>query len=462
MPETSPHAGAHKCADRLNIAALIWSALAVYAIVADHACLHPIAALATPQALRESELSSQMEEASKLFHESKWTQAISVYTRVLKAGPANVRARVNRGICYCRINQFEKAISDFNIAIKEDPKSDRAYQHRGYAFYKLGKFQNTIADASKAIKLNSSNRYAYRDRAQAYARLGKFDLAQRDFSKQQKLNRIVDEYYVALDLQHSGKFSNALALFEKNQKENPGMFNPNFRRATIYTKLGMYQEAVDVCTQFIKEHPDTFEGRRLRAINYLQLGELAQARGDADIALKIDPHSIDPYYVKARAAVYAKNYPEAIKNYSQIIKLAPSTELPARMERADAYTAIGDYKKAIIDYDFLADTEPDDETVYHHRAAVYTKMGCFEKAIADLQKFVKLAPKDPLALMSLGDGLYQDKRYKESLEAYSKAIQLDSASPTLLNLRARAFEKCNNFQAAQKDRAQAKLLQNSE
>ncbi|RTL38487.1 MAG: tetratricopeptide repeat protein [Candidatus Melainabacteria bacterium] len=462
MPTTSSLRGANKCADRLNHVALLGSALLVYAVLADATFLHPVTAPATPQAVRGSEISKRMDEASKLFRQCKWTQTITVYSSVLTASPTNVRARVNRGICYCRINQFNKAISDFNIAIKDDPNSDRAYQHRGYAFYKLGKFQNTIADASKAIKLNSSNRYAFRDRAQAYARLGQFDLAQKDFSEQQKLNRIAHEYYVALDLQHIGKFSDALALFEKNQKENPGMFNPNFRRATIYTKLGMYQEAVDVSTQFIKEHPDTFEGRRLRAINYLQLGELAKARADADKALDIDPHALDPYYVKARASVYAKNYPEAIKNYSQIIKLAPSTELPARMERADAYTAIGDYAKAVSDYDFLVNAEPDDETVYHHRAAVFTKMGSLEKAIADLQTFAKLAPKDPLAFMSLGDGLYQDRRYTEAVAAYTKAIELDPAAPTLLNLRARALEKCNHLEAAQRDRARAKLLQESE
>ncbi len=417
--------------------------------------LQTCVAWAAPSPVPAKNLRAKLQEARNLFHQSHWREAIGAYSTVIKSRPNDAQALTDRGICYCRIKEFHKALSDFNAAIKIAPQSARAYQHRGYTFNKFGKFENTVADETKSIALNPRNRFAYRDRARAYAQLGKLDLAQKDFAVQQKLDGVAREYDAAINLQQRGKLSDALALLAKNERQNPGVFNPNYRRALIYTKLGMYAEAIAVCNEYIKERPKTFEGRRLRAINYLQTGDFAKANIDADEALKLNPDSVDPYYVKARAAIYGKNYSEAIKYYSSIIRLEPEQELQARMERADAYTELGDYAKAIADYDFLEKAEPKTETLYHHRAAVYLKMHNFDKAIADLRNFVKLAPKDAFALMSLGDGLYQARRYSEAVDAYSQAIKLDDAAPTLYELRARAYDKCNQSLKARTDRERA-------
>jgi tetratricopeptide (TPR) repeat protein len=220
----------------------------------------------------------------------------------------------------------------------------------------------------------------------------------------------------------------------------------------------MYAEAVAVCSQFIKDHPKTFEGRKLRAINYLQLGEFEKATADADKALKLESGSIDPLYVKARVAMYNKNYASAIANYSAIIKIRPDNELAARLERADAYCALGDYNHAIADYDFLAKVDDKDETIFYHRAKANLKLRQFDKAISDLNKFVQLAPGDPLAYMSLAEGLFQAQRYPESITTYTKAIQLDAASPTLYESRAKAYDRCNDIAAAKRDRDKAHQL----
>lgn len=415
-----------------------------------------------PSVMPAKEVGEKMHRASVFYHESKWALAIPIYSEVILTHPDNVLARENRGVCYVRTKKWDSAIADFTAATKLNPKSERGFQHRGYVYYRLGKYENTISDCTKTIALNPHNRFAYRDRARAYAKLGKLELAQKDLAVQQKLYKVARDYATALELEHEGKLTAALSIFKDNSKQNPGMFNPNYQRACIYTKLGMYQEAIDECNRYIKQRPTTFEGRRLRAINFLQLGKLDNAIEDANAALSTDPTAVDPYYVKARAATYKKNYAEAIKNYSEIIKLQPVKELPARMERADSYTEAGDYDKAIADYNFLAKTEPKDEAIFHHRSGVYLKMKDYDKAIADLQKFVELSPKDPLSLMSLGDGLFQAHRSKEAVQAYSKAIQLDEASPTLFESRAKAYDLCGDTEHAKKDRDRAHQLRESD
>ncbi|CAN5251551.1 hypothetical protein BH10CYA1_BH10CYA1_09870 [soil metagenome] len=447
MPTVQSYSSAFKRALTLGFALLVTQVNTAYA---------------APSVMPDTEMLIKMNQASALFHDSKWTEAIQLYTAILLTHPNDVRARENRGVCYCRLKKWDKALDDLNVAIALASNSGRAHQHRGYVYYQLGKYENAIGDCTKAISIDPSNRYAFRDRSKAYAKVGKLDLAQKDFAVQQKLYRVARSYSMALEMEHNGQFTAALSIFQNNAKRNPGMFNANYQRACIYSKLGMYNEAVALCDQYIKDRPTTFEGRRLRAINYLQLGQLDKAIADADVALKANPKVADLYYVKARAAIYKKKYADAIKNYSEIIKLQPVKELPARLERADAYTEMGEYEKAVADYDFLAKTEPKDETIFHHRSVVYLKMHNYDKAIADLQKFVELSPKDTLAQMSLGDGLFQAHRNQEAVQAYSKAIQLDASSPTLFGSRAKAYELCGDADSAKKDRDQADKLRESD
>lgn len=207
MPTVHTHSSALK---RATI--LVFALLSLQTLIESRTCsVH-----AAPSLMSSDQLGDKMRQAGSFYHESKWNEAIPLYSAVLLAHPDNVKAHENRGICYTRTRKWEKAVDDFNAAIKLDPKSERSYQHRGYVYSRLGKYENAIADCTKTIEINKHNRFAYRDRSRAYAKIGKLDLAQKDFAVQQSLYKVARDYTAALELERSGKLSAALNVFQAN------------------------------------------------------------------------------------------------------------------------------------------------------------------------------------------------------------------------------------------------------
>lgn len=435
-------------------------------------CLLPVQAIlispltqtatAAPTAVLPYPMRAKMLDANSLYHKDKWTEAIPIYSDVLSKHPNHVLALVLRGICYTRVKNYKKALEDFNAAVKQEPNNSRALQHRGYINYELGNYEQCVKDASKAILIDPRNRFAYRDRARGYAALGKMDLAKKDLEVKVKMYAAMRGFNSGVEMEQKGQLTKALNVFQSTFKKTPYVRSALYHRACIYSKYGMYEKSIELCNEFIKHNAGSIAGRSLRAVNYLQLGELDKALADADWAMQNNPDELDPYYVKGRVYTYKKKYPEAIQNYSEIIKLRPGKEPQALMERANVYSENGEPQKAIADYNELIKLEPKDETVYHHRGLLLLKLHEFDKALTDLQQFVKLSPKDPFALLALGDGYFQAGRYAEAIKNYDQAIAAENTSPTLYEARARAHEKLNNAKAADKDRKRAENLRSSD
>jgi tetratricopeptide (TPR) repeat protein len=131
--------------------------------------------------------------------------------------------------------------------------------------------------------------------------------------------------------------------------------------------------------------------------------------------------------------------------------------------RGYAYFALGEYEKAIKDYDTAIKLDPNIREYYKERGYVYYAMGEYEKAVIDYNTAIKLAPKDDYTYddrafirLFMGDakGALDDaeKGYKyhnnrmtlEVLSAVLKcieAIKLNPKDAAAYNRRALIYEK---------------------
>ena len=55
--------------------------------------------------------------------QTKYTEAIMDYTRVIELDPSNAHAYHNRGISYDKVGDFEKAIADFTKVRDQSPSA---------------------------------------------------------------------------------------------------------------------------------------------------------------------------------------------------------------------------------------------------------------------------------------------------------------------------------------------------
>ncbi len=99
---------------------------------------------------------------------------------------------------------------------------------------------------------------------------------------------------------------------------------------------------------------------------------------------------------------------EEIALYTAGITLNPKT-VESYIKRGNAYSYIGEYDKAIVDFSEAIKLKPDYAEAYSNRAKVYLKKVDFDKAIEDYTKVIELNPQDVDAYYTRGK-LYDMKK----------------------------------------------------
>lgn len=131
-----------------------------------------------------------------------------------------------------------------------------------------------------------------------------------------------------------------------------------------------------------------------------------------------------------------------------IILLAPAPTIPAQTP---------DFQKAVMQtYDDMLRENYKDYEVLFRRANEYYNHSDYLRALEDLDSAVKYCPdtdKDTLfAIYALrAQCLFQLKRYQQALPEATKALEYDSQSTSLLNLRARIEYDLADYTAAKAD-----------
>ncbi len=102
---------------------------------------------ATSQMTGDLELALKMQKAGKL------TDAIEVYSEVIKKNPKSAEAYNWRGIAYDDLGQTDKALQDFSKAIEISPNYADAHNNRGEIYRKKQMNREAITDYMRAVQL---------------------------------------------------------------------------------------------------------------------------------------------------------------------------------------------------------------------------------------------------------------------------------------------------------------------
>lgn len=102
-------------------------------------------------------------------------------------------------------------------------------------------------------------------------------------------------------------------------------------------------------------------------------------------AIKLNPNNADAYFQRGKAYYDLKNYKKAISDYTRAIELEPNKSI-LYSSRAFAYKKLENYEKAILDYTKAIELKPDESVLYYRRGLCYQALGENEKAEADFAK----------------------------------------------------------------------------
>lgn len=246
------------------------------------------------------------------------------------------------------------AIREFSEAIRIAPNYEDAYAYRSFAYFRTGEFELGNIDLTKAVELNKNNpknAYGYSERAEWHGREGNYENAIADFTETIRLeafneeDEVIDLFYKAMTYvdraeiyEQIGDTDNAIKDYSTAHNLAPHWHYPLMNRARLYFAAGEDELGVaDVERESYNRVPNEEADR-------------SSALGDLYLELKQYDRAITEY-------TNAINYV-----LEQNIRLGwnnPLLDASVYVDRAKAYVAKREIKKAIIDYIQARDLAPE-------------------------------------------------------------------------------------------------------
>ena len=375
------------------------------------------------------------------YEQQDYKAAMSDLNRVLRDEPGNALTLYNRGLISANLGAYEDALSDMDRVLDINPDNVLAHFNRASIFIELGMYEDALADYDKAIELYPDFAKAYMNRSYVHGLLGNSKASKKDYETgQRKVREYREKSGEASFADTTRKYSSLLALDAEFAKKD---FNdellqhrdidiklrPQYRfvltgekDVTMYALsqgyenplIARFQNSVPVGTGIRNDSPSI--GRDV-------MSEVEEA------AWKSSAPSSEEYFLRALYEYAGKQYNSALGYYGQAL------EQPESGKVEDLYKAFYHMNRGALRaemIEFIASIENNVQVLSmddsgNTRARVKDQVirrYDYSDALADMKAAIEILPDIPYLYFNLGNLYCLSSEHVNSIENYSKAIDL--------------------------------------
>jgi Tfp pilus assembly protein PilF len=222
---------------------------------------------------------------------------------------------------------WQDPVRFYQRVIKLSPNSFAAYNNLGVIYLNMGNHKDSLRLINRALEINP-------DFNEARLNLGRLYYLKKDYGRAIGLAKGVlerdPENFMALDFLgtfyfKNGQFQAAESCYRKAVSLNPFYVPTRLDLYSFYKSLGREEEAGKVRQEIegIDRH-SLAELDFSDAKEFLQKGQLAQARISVDAALRANPANAGYYNLKAVILRKSGDYGPALENLRKSLRLTPS------------------------------------------------------------------------------------------------------------------------------------------
>ena len=357
---------------------------------------------------------AELNEGILLFRQKRSAEALPLFEDVARQKPKDFQPRYYLAQCQLETGALAKAEENFRAAIEIDPKSAGA---------ELG-LARALADEKKLA-----------DAAQHFRQAAQIEAAQIKPSRHDALLELADLY------QQNQQTAEALAIY----REFPD--DPVFqeRAGSLMLRNNQSAEAIPSLEQAYAKGP-TEANRVALAMAYQFNKQSEKALPLFEQAAAADEANFDIHMMYARALRDAQQYPAAVHQFEEAVKLKPTTA--NRTELALAYQLNKEMGKALPLFDQAVAAEPAnfDARMMYARALRDAKQ--FPAAVRQFNEAIRIKPDDMRAWSNLAGVLYVTDDLPGALAAFDRARQLGENTAGNWFLRAIILDKQRQLKPA--------------
>lgn len=166
--------------------------------------------------------------------------------------------------------------------------------------------------------------------------------------------------------------------------------------------------------------------------------------------LYLSAQTKEEYNQRAINNMYAKEYAQAIENFSKVIELNPEDSI-AYLDRGLAKEYNNDFEGAIEDYSLQLTIVPQMVDAYYLRALLENKLNRLKKAEADYLKTIELEEDNADAHYFLAQIYFAKKKNKRALQHMNQAIIFNPEVGDYYDLRSKIEVKLRMKKEAEDD-----------
>ena len=387
-----------------------------------------------PQLAVAQTIDELFQQGAKAQIAGNYTQAESIWRRVIQLDPNNVGAYNNLGNVLKDQGKLEEAIFAYRQAIQLNPKFAPTYNNLAVALYEQKKLEEAIAACRQAIKLNPKLAEAYNNLGNALSDQGKLEEA---IAAYQQAIQLEPQFALAYSnlgnaFREQKKQEEAIAAYRQAIQLDPKLAQPYNNLGTVLSNQEKLEKAIAAYRQAIQLDPKFAQAYNNLGMVFYKQGELEEAIVAFRQAIQLDPKDAYTYNGLGVALGKQGEVDEAIAVFRQAIQLDPKFAQSyknlgiALYEQGELEDAIAAYRQAI-------QINPQYAEVYNNLGVALSEQGELEDAIAAYRqalsfpddKSVAPASAHTLARNNLGEALQRQDKLEAAIEEYKKALQID-------------------------------------
>jgi tetratricopeptide (TPR) repeat protein len=194
-----------------------------------------------------------------------------------------------------------------------------------------------------------------------------------------------------------------------------------------YERIGVWRDSLTLWNDVIAKHDHIWAAYLNRGLAESQAGDYTAAIEDFNATLQLNPKSEMALNNRAGCYTYLRNWPAALRDFDGAIQVKPNPDY--FVNRGILKQRMGDTAGALRDFDTVIETHPRHGRAMCERADAYRAMGNWPKAIADYQALLAAYPEHAYAAFWLGAVLLETGDCDRAVTTLNEAIRLGYQQP---------------------------------